>query len=693
MKKIFLNIALLFVSASLVAQVDRSKMPEPGPAPKIDLGETKSFTLDNGLKVFVVENDKLPRVAISIQLDIDPILEGDKMGGIDMAGTLMSKGTKNMSKDDLNFAVDFIGANFFTSSTSVFGSSLTKHQTKLMEILSDVVKNPNFTQEELDKLKKQTVSGLQTAKDDPDAISSNVRRVLLYGKNHPYGEITTEETVENVTLADVQTYYDTYFKPNVAYMAIVGDVQMKKIKPMIEKYFGDWKKGEVPSHEYKTPQAPQATQVVFVNKPGAVQSVISVFNTIDLKPGSENAIKANITNGILGGGFVSKLNLNLREAHSYTYGARSSISSDELVGSFNATAKVRNEVTDSALVETMKELMNMRNGNVTDDELLTIKKFRTGTFGIGLENAQTKARFAINTERYGLDKDYYANYLKNVEAVTLEDVNNVSKQYINPQKGYILVVGNQEEVAEKLTKLSPTGSIVYMDSYGNKVEKTTMKAAPIDLTAQKVIKAYINAIGGEKAIGKAKALKSMMSATMQGNPLNITTIIQKPSNYMQEMNFNGMTVQKQVYNGEAGKVSGMGGNKMMEKEELEKMKTETHIIPEVAYMTDEYKLNLKGIDRANDEEVYVIEVVKPTGDKMTNYYSTTTGLLVQSLQTIEAQGQVITSESVYSDYREVKGIKLPYRILSSAGPQKMDLNVTSYEVNPKISKDTFVIEK
>ena len=237
------------------------------------------------LKVFVVENHKLPRVAFSLQLDIDPIKEGDKAGISEIAGDMLAKGTKNRTKDDLNFAIDFIGASFFTSSTSVFGASLKKHQNTLLEIMADVIKNPDFKEEELKKLKTQYISNVQTQKDDPDAIASNVRRVLLYGKDHPYGEIVREETIENITLDDAVNYYSTYFKPNVAYLAVVGDINVKEAKTLVEKYFGDWKKGEVPQHKYDFPERPKSTHVAFVNKPGAVQSVIAVFNPIELKPG------------------------------------------------------------------------------------------------------------------------------------------------------------------------------------------------------------------------------------------------------------------------------------------------------------------------------------------------------------------------------------------------------------------------
>ncbi|KAA3645917.1 MAG: insulinase family protein [Bacteroidetes bacterium] len=688
MKKIYLSLFAVLIAAVSFAQVDRSKMPEPGPAPKIDLGETQSFTLENGLKVFVVENHKLPRVAFSMVLDIDPIKEGDKAGAADMAGDLISKGTKSKTKDQINFAVDFIGADFYTSATSVYGSSLKKHQDKILEIMADVVKNSDFKQDELDKLKTQYISGIQSQKDDPDAIANNVRNVLLYGKDHPYGEIMTEETVANITLDDAKSFYQTYFKPNVAYMAVVGDITLKEAKPLIQKYFADWKKGEVPSFTYPMPESPKMTEVAFVNKPGAVQSVISVFNTIDLEPGSADDIKASITNGILGGGFVSKLNLNLREAHAYTYGARSSIDSDELVGSFEATAKVRNEVTDSALTETLKELMAMRNGDITQEELDAQKNYRTGTFAYSLENPQTKARFAINTEKYKLAPDYYANYLKNLAAVTLADAKAMSAKYINPMQGYILVVGNKDEVAEKIKAFSPTGTVKFYDSFGN-IAVETLKAAPADVTAESVIDDYINAIGGRKVLDKISSVKTTMSTSMQGMPIQINVTIQNPSMLLSEVKSGEMVFQKQVFNGEIGKTTSMQGNKVMTADEVAKMKYEAAIFPELNYSKEGYTLELKGMDKLDDKDVYVIDVTNPNGDKQREFYSADSKLLVKTIITSEMQGTVVTEENFFSDYKVVKKVMIPHKINSTSGPQQMEMKVESVEFNKKYDASMF----
>ena len=180
MKKIAIVVVLmLLVAVSGFAQVDRSKLPAAGPAPEIKINEAETFTLPNGLKVFVVKNTKLPRVSFTLVLERDPILEGDKAGLSGFVGEMMMGGTKNRTKDQLDQEVDFIGASLSASSTSIFASSLKKHQGKVLELMADVLFNPVFPQEELDKLKKQSLTNLAQSKDNTNAISSRLTRAVL----------------------------------------------------------------------------------------------------------------------------------------------------------------------------------------------------------------------------------------------------------------------------------------------------------------------------------------------------------------------------------------------------------------------------------------------------------------------------------------------------------------------------------
>jgi len=450
----------------------RSQAPTAGPAPKIQISEPEIFTLDNGLQVVVVENHKIPRVSFQLLLDNDPMLEGEFAGAASMAGQMLSKGTTTRTKAELDEEIDFIGARLSTNDNGLFAASLTKHVPKLLELMSDIVLNPAFPADELDKMKKQQLSSLTSEKDDPNAIARNVANALRYGKDHPYGEMMTEASVKNITLEKCKAYYNTYFKPNVAYMAVVGDITAAEAKVQLDKYLGDWKKGDVPTHTYDTPMQPDATQIAFVNKEGAVQSVISVTYPIDLKPGAPDAIPASVMNSILGGGvFSGRLMQNLREDKAYTYGARSSIRTNKLVGAFSAGASVRNEVTDSSIVQFIYELHQMRDTDVDAKDLSLVLNSMTGGFARSLERPETLARFALNTIRYDLPKDYYATYLEKLNAVTVADVKAMSMKYIKPENAYILVVGNQDEVAGKLGQFGSSGQVDFYDTEGNPVKK------------------------------------------------------------------------------------------------------------------------------------------------------------------------------------------------------------------------------
>jgi len=384
-----LNLIIIFLIlsvCSLFAQVDRSVQPKPEPAPEINLGEYESFTLENGLKVFVIENHKLPKVTFSLILDRDPILEKENTGYIELAGQLLRRGTLTKTKEKIDEEIDFIGANLNTSGSGISGSSLTKHFDKLMEIFADVLLNSDFKQEELDKLKKQMLSGLAASKDDPEAIASNLRTVLTYGADHPYGEVMTEATVNSISLDLCKQYYRNYLKPNIGYLAFVGDINLKEAKKIAEKYLGKWKKGEIENLTYPTPKAPLVTKVGISKRDASVQSVINISYPIELSKNSPDLIKASVMNAILGGTFSARLNQNLREKHGYTYGAGSSISSDKIIGNFNASATIRNSVTDSAITEIFNEMKKLRNEKVPEAELDRIKNYLNGSFSRSLES-------------------------------------------------------------------------------------------------------------------------------------------------------------------------------------------------------------------------------------------------------------------------------------------------------------------
>ncbi len=420
MKKSILILSSLFLTTIMQGQI--IPQPKPGAAPTIKIGKPVIFELKNGLKVMVVENHKLPRVSFSLTLDNDPYTEGDKKGVADMTSSLMGSGTTKISKTAFNEEVDFLGANINFSSNGASASTLSKYSGRVLELMADGALNPNFTQEEFDKEKAKLIESLKANEKSVAAVAARAADVLTFGKNHPSGEYVSEATLKNVTLADVKTNYNTYFVPSNAYLIIVGDVEFNETKKMVEKFFGSWKRAIAPSITYSDPKDVQYSQINFIDMPNAVQSEVTVVNISNLKMTDPDYFAVLIANQILGGDFNSYINMNLREAHGWTYGARSSIRGDKHISSFKATTQVRNTVTDSTVVEIFKEFKKIRTEKVTDEMLADVKAGYIGRFVMQIEKPQTVAGYALRIQTQNLPADFYENYIKNISAVTAEDI-------------------------------------------------------------------------------------------------------------------------------------------------------------------------------------------------------------------------------------------------------------------------------
>ncbi len=674
-------------SEAVIEKLDRSIRPKAAPAPVIKLGEYQSFELENGLKVFVVENHKIPRISYSLVLDYSPVMELEYAGYVQTAGQLLRTGTSTKNKDQIDETIDFLGAYLNTSASGINGSCLSKHHEAYLEIFSDILLNANFKQEELEKIRTQTLSGLEAEKNEPDAIATRVGGKLVYGLNHPYGESMTEESVKKITLEKCNEFYQTYFKPNIGYLAIVGDITLAEAKPLVEKYLGSWKKGEVNVQNFPAPKAPAKTTVNIVDRSNSVQSTLNVSYPVDLKPGAPDAIKARVTNAILGGGTFRLFN-NLREKHGWTYGAYSQLSPDRIVGRFTASAEVRNPVTDSAVEQIIFEMNRMRTEAVPDEELNMVKNFMMGNFGRSLENPSTIADFAINTARYKLPADYYANYLTNLAAVSATDVQTMAQKYIRPDNAHILIVGKAEDVAPKLKRFSKSGDIQYYDVQGNWYDPSVkVKPAPAGVTAETVIQGYINAIGGAKKLKKIKDYTINATASMQGMTISLDQYCLVPDYFLLQVGSGPMIFAKQIYNaGKGVSISPMSGEtKEMEAAELEGFRDQALGFPELSYVSLGYKLELLGIEEQPEKGAcYKLEVTRPSGDKSTEYYDVNTGLKVK-VEMKESTGEL-------SNYKDVNGVLFPFTLSQSMGGQDIKFEVTNVSVNTKLKKDLFEIK-
>lgn len=683
--KIFALTFLILSATGIQAQVDRSQMPKPGPAPEINLGKPETFNLDNGLKVLVVENHKLPRVSMTLTMDNPPHTEGAKAGVAGLMGSMLGEGTKEIPKDKFNEEIDYLGANVNFFSSGAAANSLSKYFPRILELMAKGALNPNFTQEEFETEKQRTLENLKSAEKNVAANARRIGQALSYGKDHPYGEFATKETVENLTLQDVKDYYQKYFVPQNAYLVVVGDVKPAQVKQLVEQNFKNWKKATITAESLPAVNNVAETQINFVDFPNAVQSEVQITNTVKLKKGDPDYFPVLIANQILGGGAEARLFLNLREDKGYTYGAYSSTGDDKYIARFTANASVRNAVTDSAVVAFLDELHKIRNNKVSQEELKNAKAKYTGDFVLALERPSTIARYALNIETDKLPKDFYQNYLKKINAVTVEDIQRVAQKYFLADNARIVVVGKGSEVVPALENLSYNGKkipVKYFDKEVNAVEKPDYnKKVDPAMSAEKVFEKYIEAIGGKASVDTVNSVYMTAQAEIQGQKMDLNTKVTSSGKSVNEVSMAGNVIQKQVYNGKEGFVVARGQKTPFTEEQIAAAKAEAHPFPELLAEN----ATLEGIESVNGEDAYVVKM----SDDTKNYYSTKTGLKIQTVKTASQGGQTMVIPITYSDYREVKGVKFPFKISQTMGPVTLEFNVADVKVNEGVADTDF----
>jgi predicted Zn-dependent peptidase len=682
MKKFIYIAASLFLTITMQAQ-DRPQ-PKPGPAPSININKPQSFVLKNGLKVLVVENHKLPRVSFNLTLDNPPYAEGAKKGVSDILSSMIGNGTQSMNKDAFNEEIDFLGANINFDASGASANGLSRYSKRILELMVDGALNPLFVQEEFEKEKAKIIEGLKSEEKSVTAIARRVENVLTYGKEHYKGEFTSEETLKNVTLDDVIVNYNTYFVPANAYLVIVGDVKFKEVKKEVERLFGSWKKATAPQLTYSDPKDVQYSQINFIDTPNAVQSEIALVNLSNLKMTDKEYFAVLLANQVLGGGGEGRLFLNLREKHGWTYGAYSSIGSGKYINKFRSGSSVRNAVTDSAVVEVFNELKRIRTELVSEEDLKNAKAKYVGNFVMQIEKPSTIAIYALNKETQGLPEDFYENYIKNINAVTAEDIKNAANKFFLTDQTRVIIVGKAADVLPGLEVMSKREKlpIFYFDKYGNPTQKPEMKKpVPAGVTAQTVLNDYIKAIGGEKAVKNVKTLAILSSGTVQGTALEMVTKT-APKKLAFEMKAMGMTMSKQIVNEKEAYAMQQGQRKDFTGDELKEMQAEANTFKELALLTDK-EISLTGIENINGADAYALK-----NGKTTLFYDVKTGYKVAESKEMEQRGQKMTQTTYFQDYKDVKGLKFPYKIIMNVGIE-IELTTTEVKINEGVTDADF----
>ena len=676
-------------------KIDRSKKPSAGPAPVISIKDPVVFTLANGMTILVVENHKLPKVTASINIDAGPILEGKKAGLVELMGQMLGEGTTSMPKDKFDEEVDLIGAEVRLAAGGGYVSSLTRYFEKAFSLLADGIKNPAFPEASFGKLKSMTITGLKSNEKSTAAISGRVNQALSYGKQTAMGEFTTEESVKGLTIEDVKEAYKDFITPSRSYLTFVGDISPDAAKDMATKAFGNWTGKKLTLPAIPLVENPKKTEIDFVDVPTAVQGELSIGNLIYNPMGNKNYHALLIANQILGGGAESKLFMNLREKHGFTYGSYSSIGSGRFQSQFTASAAVRTDKVDSATAEIFREILNMRDGKITQEELDNAKAKYNGSFALGMEDPARTATYASNILINNLPKDFYRTFLQKINSVSLNDLKTVAQAYFNESNSRIVIVGNGSIIIPKLMRLGYP--IKKYDRYADpvvekpiekKVNETNKNSNSI--SASEIVESYLKAIGGKEAVKKINTISSVIGLDMMGRTFEGVEKKMNPNLQITEIKMGAMTVMKSVFDGKAGFQQQGPQKKDLTAKETKEALDEKGVIPQLYYITNnEYKTDYLGMGKVENDDTYRLKVVMPSGRTSIQEYAITTGLLLKEETTSVQEDANIPMTIEYKNYMKFGTLLLPTEVTRNVGGQEIPLKYKDIKLNEGVTEADF----
>ncbi|MEO6546812.1 MAG: insulinase family protein [Ferruginibacter sp.] len=697
MKKIAI-VALSFVllqNGFAQIKVDRSKKPAAGPAPVIAIKDPVIYTMPNGMTVLVVENHKLPKVTASLSIDAGPILEGKKAGLVGLMGEMLGEGTTSMSKDKFDEAVDLIGAQVNLYASGGTASALTRYFEKAFNLMADGLKNPSFPAASFDKLKSITITGLKSNEKSATAIAARVNQALNFGKNTALGEFTTEETVKGLTLDDIKQAYKEYITPSRSYLTFVGDITPAQAKALATKSFGNWSGKKLTLPSIALVQNPAKSEIDFVDVPTAVQGELNVGNIVNNPMNNKDYHALLVANQILGGGAESKLFTNLREKHGFTYGSYSKIGSGRFQSLFNANAAVRTDKVDSAAAEIFSEILNMRDGKITKEELENAKAKYNGNFALSMEDPARTATYATNILINNLPKDFYRTYLQKINAVTVADIQRVANQYLNESNARIVIVGNGDKILPKLMRLGYP--IKKYDRYANPVidepadKKINETAKTTDkISAAEIVNSYLTAIGGRNEVQKINTVSSVIGLDMMGRSFEGVEKKMNPNRQITELKMGTMTVMKAMFDGKSGYQQQGPQKKDLSEKEVKDAMDDKGIIPQLFYITStDYKTDYLGTGKIDYEDTYRLKVVMPSGRTSIQEYGAKSGLLLKE-ETTTMQGDAEIPVSIeYKGYKKFGGIMFPTEVTRNMGGQEIPFKYKDIKINEGVTEADF----
>ncbi len=416
------------------------------PALAADITPVK-VTTANGMTVLVLEQHFLPIVEIHALIKAGSAQDpSDKAGVANLVASLLDEGTSTRSSKQLAEQIDFVGGSLEAKAAEDFTTASARVLKKDLDLgftlLADILMHPAFPKQEFDRVRSQILGEMSSDNDDPGTVAMRAFNQLVF-HNHPYRWPVngTEETVAKITLADVQGFYAREYIPNQVILTVVGDVTVEQATALVQTHFGAWKKGTPAARALKKPAAVEKKTVQLIEK-DLTQSTIMLGHG-GISRNNPDFYAVTVMNHILGaGGFSSRLMDSIRDKQGLAYGISSHYDARALPGSFWINLQTRTEATNQAIAGVLSEIKAMRDNPVSEQELSEAKTFLMGSFPLRLDSTAKLAQVLAQVEFYGLGFEYFSQYPKWIERVTKEDVQRAAKQYLDPARYALVVVGN-----------------------------------------------------------------------------------------------------------------------------------------------------------------------------------------------------------------------------------------------------------
>jgi predicted Zn-dependent peptidase len=480
-KTLFVGVLAIALLTMIVGvPLAKEDPPAPEKMKKLSFPKWKDFKSKNGIEVIVVEHHEQPVATVYFVIKGGSTLDPEGKSSLALyTSTLLNKGTKDKDSDELAEWIESYGGDFNAGSgndfTYVSISILSEYIDVAYEFLADVIMNPTFPEDELEQERKRVRTALEFELSDPNAMADRHFNSVVYG-HHPYAVSPTVETVEAVMRDDIVAFHGKNYVANNAVLFVVGDVKEKDVKKAVKNHFGEWKEGTPDVVVFPEPPERTAKNISLYHRPGSVQSNLYLGH-LGLRPDNPDWAKVTVANKILGGGATGRLFLNIREDKGWTYGAYTTFTKPVDVGYFRATANVRTEVSDSALVEMIGEFQRIVDEPVSGEELDDAKSYLIGNFPTTIETPNQIANQISQVKLLGLGKKYLEGYRKEIAKVEVPDVQTAATEYLHPDRMALVMVGDATEV---LDKVEPIAAVALYDIEGNEMTREELLIQPSD---------------------------------------------------------------------------------------------------------------------------------------------------------------------------------------------------------------------